>query len=251
MVRGVVDGAEVLIGVDLLDEMQELGEVLGGLGLHEVVLVGEGPPDVAEGGEAGDEVADVALVDVGGHGGVAPAVVGMEEDEVGLDVEVAELGEALFEVVEEGGIEVGGVVRAGRAGFRGSREGVELGLVVVVLVGLGEDAHADLVEGRSAQGIEGLLLESVALMDPGVAGGAEGEVRRAVGVGEVVRLADGDGAVAGGGGAEEGAGAVGERGGVAGGGVGPAAFGVGHEADFVERRRRRRSRPPGWSGDRG
>ena len=31
-------------------------------------------------------------------------------------------------------------------------EGIELGLVVVVLVALGEDAHADLVEGRVRRG---------------------------------------------------------------------------------------------------
>ena len=59
---------------------------------------------------------------------------------------------------------------------RGAGEDIELGLVVVVLVVLGEDAHADLVEGRGGEGGEGFLLHFVALVGPGVAGGAEGEV---------------------------------------------------------------------------
>lgn len=232
----VVDGAEVLVGIGLLGDAEEAVEVLSGLGLHEVVLVGEGPPDVAKGSEASDDVAEVAIVGFGGHGGVAPAVVGMEEDDVGFDIKVAEAGEEVLEVGEECGVETGGVVDALRvlfAGGGGAGEGVELWLVVVELVGLGEDAHSDLVEGRGGKGGEGLLLHLAALMSPGVAGGSEGEVGRAVGVGEVVDVADGDGAVAVGGSAEEGAGVVGEGGGVAAGGEAPGAFGVGHEADFV------------------
>ena len=103
--------------------MQEAVEVLGGLGLHEVVLVGERPPDVGGRRRGGRRRSGVAVVDLGGHGGVAPAVVGVEEDEVGLDVEVAELGDALFEVLEEGGVEAGDVVRAGRAAFRRVEKG--------------------------------------------------------------------------------------------------------------------------------
>ena len=86
----------------------------------------------------------------------------MEEDEVGFDVEVAEAAEEFFVVGEEVGVEAGGVVEALRMLFAdggGAGEDVELGLVVVVLVVLGEDAHADLVEGRGGEGLEGLGFE--------------------------------------------------------------------------------------------
>lgn len=53
---GVVNGAEMSVPVVLFDDVEEAIEVLGGLGAHEVVLVGEGPPEVGEGGEAGKEV---------------------------------------------------------------------------------------------------------------------------------------------------------------------------------------------------
>ena len=106
----VVDGAHVLVGVVLLDELEETGELGGGLGADEVELVGEGPPDVAIGTEAGDDVAEVAVVDLRRESGVAPAVVGVEEDEVGLDVHVAEAAEELFVVAKEFGVEVVGVV---------------------------------------------------------------------------------------------------------------------------------------------
>src|SRR5205807_488827 len=138
-------------------------------------------PDVAEGCEARDSVAQVAVVSVGGHGGEAPAVVGVEEDEVGLDAERLEVADTLLEVLEEGGVEAGEVVFAGGVAL----EGIIDGLVDVISVAFGEDAHAHLIEWRGAQGGEGLLFEAVALMCPGIAGGADGDVGGAVLVGEV------------------------------------------------------------------
>ncbi len=97
-------------------------------------------------------------------------IVGMKEDEVGLNAEGLELSDAGFEIGEEFGDEASVIVDAGS----GAREGIEGRLVAIVLVPLGEDAHAQLVERRLAEGGDGLVLESGGLMGPGVAGGAEG-----------------------------------------------------------------------------
>ena len=60
------------------------------------------------GGEARDDVAEIAVVGLGGHRGVAPAVVGMEEDEVGFDVRWrAGRPRRCLDVGEEVGVEVG------------------------------------------------------------------------------------------------------------------------------------------------
>jgi len=106
---------------------------------------------------------------------------------------------------------------------------------VVVLVALGEDAHAHLVEGRITEDIKREALEVLGLVDPGIAGGAEGEVGGSVGIGEVVGVMDAYRAMhsrrwrtA----AERTRLGV-EGGRVAVGGIAPVALRIGHEADLV------------------
>ena len=52
---------------------------------HEIELVGQRPPDVAERAQPGDAVAQVAVVLLVTHEGKAPAVVGVPEDLVRID----------------------------------------------------------------------------------------------------------------------------------------------------------------------
>ncbi len=85
----VVNATQVLHGVVGLYDAKEAVPVLFGFGFHEVVFVGKGPPDVSVSGEAGDGVFEVAVVGFGVHFFKAPAIVGVKEDEVGFDVEVA------------------------------------------------------------------------------------------------------------------------------------------------------------------
>ena len=59
--------------------------VLKLLGAHEVVFVCKAPPHVAVGGEARDDVVPVEVVLLAVHDGEAPAVVGVHNDDVGLD----------------------------------------------------------------------------------------------------------------------------------------------------------------------
>ena len=73
--------------------------------------------------------------------------------------------------------------------------GIGQGLRIVVVVVLRENAETDLVEWRVPQGTERLPLQLLRLMDPGVAGRPEGQIRRAVGIGKMSCSAHTHGAV--------------------------------------------------------
>jgi len=158
----------------------------------------------------------------------------MKENEIGLDAESAKIGDALFQMREEGRIGSGEVVDAGGRAF----EGIKGGLVMVVLVALGKDAHANLVEWSGSQGGKRLLLQGFRLVDPGVGCSAKGKERRAIFVGEVIIVADRNGAVH----ADE-SGNTGKRSAafvesrsVTGGHVAPRTDSIRHEANLVSAR---------------
>ena len=74
-------------------------------------------------------------------------------------------------------------------------EWIERRLVVIVLIALGKDAHANLVERPRSQGLQRLLLEIVRLMDPRIASCSKRKERRAIGVGKMMRVMHRDRAV--------------------------------------------------------
>jgi hypothetical protein len=148
---------------------------------HKIELVGERPPDVAERRQPGDRITQVCIVLSVGHIGEAPAVVRMPEDEIRLDPELLQVENSAFEMVPEGRVRLIEIKTAVR--FVGKSE--QLRLVLVIGVALGEDTEANLVERRSGQRLQGLLLQPFRLMDPGVAGGAELVIRRTVQVAQV------------------------------------------------------------------
>ncbi len=105
----VVNAAQPLVRVLLLEDGEEPVPVLpllvaamalGPLG-HEIVFVGQRPPDVAEGREPRDAVAQIAVVLRVAHVGEAPAVVGVPEDQVRLDAQPLQVQDALFEMPPE------------------------------------------------------------------------------------------------------------------------------------------------------
>ena len=149
--EAVVDGAEVVVGVGFLDDLEVAVPVGHGFGFEVVEFVGHGPPDVSVGGEAGDDVADVAVVGGGVHFVEAPLVaVGVEEDDVGFDVHVAELADAVFGVLEEGRVEAGVVPVFAWFAFEGVEFGGD-GVFFVVDV-LGEDVEGEFGEGGGGAG---------------------------------------------------------------------------------------------------
>ena len=157
---------------------------VGGLAEQQIVLVGQGPPDVPVRSQPGHDVLQVAVILARAHRGEAPAVVGVEQDQVRLDAELLQLPDPVFQVPVE--LRVGPVIV--EAGSERSFEGVELRFVLVEQVGLRKNAHAHLVERPGGERVQGLLLQRVALVRPRVGRSADGQVRGAVLVGEVEGL---------------------------------------------------------------
>ena len=177
----VVNGAQMPRGVQGLHQAEAVVPVLGALGGHQVVFVGKGPPYVPEGRQPGHRVTQIIQIRFMAHLGKAPAVVGMEQNQVRLDAHVRQLANALFQPppgfrIEPG--EVEGVALAGSAPFKG----IAFRVVVVEFVMLGENAHADFVEISLFQGVQGGLLQCLRLMGPAIAGGAHAHVIFPVGV---------------------------------------------------------------------
>jgi hypothetical protein len=154
-----------MVGVVLsCDQLPEALPVDGPLRGHQLVLVGQRPPHVREGGQSPHYVGEVSIVSVGAEIGEPPPVIGVEEDEVCLDAERVQVRDALLEVPEEAHIEAFGVPLAGVV----FREGVQVGVVLVEDVALREHAHAHFGERGGGKRVQGALLELVALMCPRV-----------------------------------------------------------------------------------
>ncbi len=234
----VVDRAQMLIGIALLHQVKKPVEVLRGLGLHQVEFICQRPPYISISAEPSHDVPNVTLINIGRHNGIAPTVVGVKQDQVGLDIQVAKLSKPLFEMSEERRIESRIIVCAHRVAgrsLRGPRKQIELRFVVVVLVRLRKHAHANLVERSLTQRGECLLLVRLTLMNPCIAGGAEREVRCSICVAEVMSKSHRDGAVISRlrRRADKSSALAIQRRCVAGRGVAPLSKGIGHEANLV------------------
>ena len=96
----VVDRAQMLVRVARLNYAEEAIPIGQRFRLHEVPLIRERPPHVAIRCEPRNYIAKIPVVHFGWQVRVAPVIVGMEQDQIGLDVEVAQLREAVFESPE-------------------------------------------------------------------------------------------------------------------------------------------------------
>lgn len=187
--HGIVDAPQVRVRVFLGETLQEVRPVGVGFLLHEIELVGHAPPHVLVGGKASHQVVNVKVVGLVTHVGEAPTVVGMEDDEIGLNAQAVQRRDLSLQVAEVIGVEAG-EVPVGQ-GF--SLVGIAQGLILVPVVTLREHAHPHLVEIALRQRLQGLLDEAVGLVNPGIAGSAEGVVGRAVGIGHIEGVYHADG----------------------------------------------------------
>src|SRR5882724_347508 len=113
-------------------------------------------------------------------------VVGVKQDQVALDAELAQLADAFFKALKELRIEATEVPFVRRRAFvRENRR-----RQIVSPVGLGENAHAQFIERRRRERFERLLLELLGTMRPGVRRGSNLLEGRAVGVGEMIGVVD-------------------------------------------------------------
>ena len=186
LVAAVVNRAQMVVGIAQTDDVKKpIPHFHRLVAQHKVVLVGHRPPNVGIGRQAGYHVAQIGEVALVRHGGKSPAIVGMEENQVGLDAQIAQFLNAPLKMAEKIDVVTGEIPLAVASLFKR----IVHRLVLVEDVVFGKDAHAHLVEAGRLQRFERLLLQRVSLMGPSIAGRAEGIVGRAVGIGEVKGIA--------------------------------------------------------------
>ena len=105
----------------------------------------------------------------------------MEENQVELNAQRGDAAKDAFQTLIEGDAWTRCVPRA----ILAARKGVQRRLIVVVVVILGKNAQAELIEGRGGKGLQRLLHQRVVLRDKRIDGCAEGNIRCAVRKGKV------------------------------------------------------------------
>ena len=125
--------------------MAESFEILFALFFHEIVFVGKRPPHIAIGSESAEHVPEIAIILSGSHTIEAPVtfIVRMKEYEIGFDSKVAEVCNALFQVLKEFGIESREIPITRGSPF----ERIQQRLVRVPIVMFWENTKTNFVEG--------------------------------------------------------------------------------------------------------
>src|ERR1051325_5630647 len=155
-------------------------KVLFSLFFHEIVFVGERPPDIPIRRETTDDIAQIMIVLSRSHSVKAPVafVIRMKKDQVSFNAEVAKIANSFFEVLKEFGVKPGKIPIA----WRGAFERIEQRLICIPIVVLGKNAKTNFVERRRSERLQSLLLKRRILVNPRIAGRAELFERFAVGI---------------------------------------------------------------------
>ena len=159
--QAVVNGAQTAVGVVGAEQGGNAFPVGNGLFLQNIIFVRHAPPHVAVSRKPGDQVAHIALVVRRAHLGKAPAVIGVEHNDVGFNAHVHQLPDAVLHILEMYGIEprevpvIAGVIRlkaheiVARHPLRAARRALIRKcdrVLEVEIVMLREHAEPDLVE---------------------------------------------------------------------------------------------------------
>ena len=144
--------------------------------LGQLIFIGQTPPDVGIGRKPAQQIIQVLQIFFVTHAVEAPAVIGVEQDQIDLNAHPAQTDNVPIQRIPES------IHRAGRvpAAILCLLEGIVGRLVFVEIVVLGEDAHTDLVKRRFFQGLHGLLNEFVGLGDQRIHRSSEGMEQLAV-----------------------------------------------------------------------
>src|SRR5262245_13210297 len=122
---------------------------------HEIVFVRKRPPNISESSQAAHDVVQISIVLDRRQPIKAPMtfIVGMEQDDVGFDAQIAEVSDATLQMLEKLWIEPCGVPRP----WRNALKWISGRLVGVPFVMFRKDAEADFVEWRRRQRFQCLL----------------------------------------------------------------------------------------------
>src|SRR5258708_9719211 len=124
------------VGIAGLHDLKKPVPVRFSFFLHEIVFVGQGPPNISESSQTAQGVTKIAVVLNRHHPVKAPMalVVRMKQDNVRFDSQVAQVRNSLFEVLKELWIEPGEIPGS----RRGSLKRVKRRFVAVPVIMLGK-----------------------------------------------------------------------------------------------------------------
>ena len=175
---------QMMIRIILCEKFLDTVPVIQSFGGTEIILIRHTPPHLREGREAPEEIIKIRQVVFQRHRGKSPMVVRMKQNEVNLDANLKELMQTLLESIPERKTRV---IRI-PASVRTLSECVILRVVVIIEIVLRENAHADLVERRMAQRLDGLVHEFIGLVRKRIDRCSESIIRRSILVIEVNSL---------------------------------------------------------------
>ena len=119
---------------------------------YQIIFVRHAPPHIGECRKTAKQVIQVNTVFLLGHGCKAPAVIGMEEDQIYLHADIKKLKKAFFKLIPEGKTGTGriplgitGVLRIPGKILLFFKS-IILRLIVIVIIVLREQADTDFVE---------------------------------------------------------------------------------------------------------
>ncbi len=124
----IVNSPHVIVWVVLADDLKETVPVRHCLGLHQVVLIGERPPNIAIGCQSCHYVTQISVVGFSIHIRIAPAIIGVKKNEVGFDSQIEQIANPTFEMPEKFGVETAVIPIRERL----SLERIKLRLILIV-----------------------------------------------------------------------------------------------------------------------
>jgi len=129
--------------------LTETFEIFLALFFHEIVFVGEGPPDIAIGSEPAKHIPEIMVVLRRSHAIEAPMsfIVRMKKDEIGFDSKFSQISDAFFEMPKEFWIKPREIPIVRRRSF----ERIHERLVRIPIVVFRKNAKADLIERRRCE----------------------------------------------------------------------------------------------------
>ncbi len=188
--RAVMDGSQTSVWIAGYNNLKESVPVGRCFFLHKIVLIGQRPPDIAKGRKSCDNIAKITVIRLRGHSVKTPVslVIRVKQNQVRFNSHLTKLLNSFLKMPEKRWIKTRKIPRCRRCAFKR----IQRRFIVIIGVPFGKHAEADFVERSTCQCFQRLFLESLLLMDPGIAGGSDLEIRSPVGVSKVKCIGDTD-----------------------------------------------------------
>ena len=153
----------MVIGVNLLNQLHIMIPILHGALGKQIIFVRKRPPQVAERRQPGNQVLEIAIIDLSRHTVKAPGagIIRVEDDQIGFDAAPLQVENAFFKMLKITGVKAAEIPIIGR--FNGAEdlhhrwvprlgdlagERIAGGFIHIERVAPGENAHAHLVKWR-------------------------------------------------------------------------------------------------------